>query len=147
MQNKGAIWLFTILLALACLFQISFSFFTSSFENEAEEQALYQVDSVRATLEGEMSIGEEAELTEKFKNAYLTSNANTEIYPVFGYTYQECKEKQINLGLDLAGGMSVTLEVSFPDLIINLSNNVRNEQLLKQLLMQRKCKKTLSKTS
>jgi SecD/SecF fusion protein len=129
MQNKGAIWLFTILLALACLFQISFSFFTSSFEKEAEEQARYQVDSVRATLEGEMSIGEETELTEKFKNAYLTKNSNEEIYPVFGYTYQECKEKQINLGLDLAGGMSVTLEVSIPDLIINLSNNVRNEQL------------------
>ncbi len=128
MQNKGAIWLFTILLALACLFQISFSFFTSSFEKKAEEEALYLVDSVR-TADGELTTVEEENLKEEFKNDYLANNANEEIYPVFGYTYQECKERQINLGLDLAGGMSVTLEVSIPDLIINLSNNVRNEQL------------------
>jgi SecD/SecF fusion protein len=128
MQNKGAIWLFTILLALACLFQISFSFFTSSFENKAEEEAAYLVDSVRSA-DGELSMVEEENLKEEFKNDYLADNANEEIYPVFGYTYQECKERQINLGLDLAGGMSVTLEVSIPDLIVNLSNNVRNEQL------------------
>ena len=129
MQNKGAIWVFTILLALACLFQISFSFFTSSFEKKAEEEASYLVDSVR-TADGELTMVEEANFKEKFKTEYLADNANEEIYPVFGYTYQECKERQINLGLDLAGGMSVTLEVSIPDLIINLSNNVRNEQLL-----------------
>lgn len=128
MQNKGAIWLFTILLALACLFQISFSFFTSSFEEKAEEEASYLVDSVR-TADGELTTVEEENLKEEFKNDYLANNANEEIYPVFGYTYQECKERQINLGLDLAGGMSVTLEVSIPDLIVNLSNNVRNEQL------------------
>ncbi len=129
MQNKGAIWLFTILLALACLFQISFSFVTASFENKAEEEAEYKVDSIRSA-EGELSLTEEANLLEKYKNDYLTRNANEEIYPVFGYTYQESKAKQINLGLDLAGGMSVTLEVSIPDLILNLSNNVRNEKLL-----------------
>lgn len=128
MQNKGAIWLFTILLALACLFQISFSFFTSSFENKAEEEAAYLVDSVKSA-DGELSMVEEENLKEEFKNDYLADNANEEIYPVFGYTYQECKERQINLGLDLAGGMSVTLEVSIPDLIVNLSNDVRNEKL------------------
>jgi len=128
MQNKGAIWLFTILLALACLFQISFSFFTNSFENKAEEEAAYLVDSVRSA-NGELTTVEEENLKEEFKNDYLVDNSNEEIYPVFGYTYQECKERQINLGLDLAGGMSVTLEVSIPDLIVNLSNNVRNEQL------------------
>ncbi|HKL02679.1 MAG TPA: protein translocase subunit SecDF, partial [Cryomorphaceae bacterium] len=129
MQNKGAIWLFTILLALACLFQISFSFVTSSFENKAEEEAEYKVDSIRS-VEGDLTLAEEENLLEKYKNDYLSRNANEEIYPIFGYTYQESKAKQINLGLDLAGGMSVTLEVSIPDLILNLSNNVRNEQLL-----------------
>ncbi len=128
MQNKGAIWLFTILLALACLFQISFSFFTTSFEKKAEQEALYQVDSVRAA-DGELSLVDEANLLEKYKAEYLTKNQDEEVYPVFGYTYQECKEKQINLGLDLAGGMSVTLEVSIPDLVVNLSNNVNNEDL------------------
>ncbi len=128
MQNKGAIWLFTILLALACLFQISFSFFTTSFEKKAEQEAIYQVDSVRSA-DGDLSLVDEANLIEKYKAEYLTRNQDEEIYPVFGYTYQECKSKQINLGLDLAGGMSVTLEVSIPDLVVNLSNNVNNEEL------------------
>jgi SecD/SecF fusion protein len=129
MQNKGAIWLFTILLALACLYQISFSFFTSSFEKKAEAAAQLQVDSVKA-VDGELGILEESILLDKFKAAYLNRNGNEPIYPVFGHTYAESKSKQINLGLDLAGGMSVTLEVSIPDLIVNLSNNAANEQLL-----------------
>ncbi len=130
MQNKGAIWLFTILLALACLFQISFSFVTSSYESKAEEVAKYKVDSVRLATSEELSLLEESNLLEKYKTEFLNRNANTEIYPLFGYTYEESKAKQINLGLDLAGGMSVTLEVSIPDLILNLSNNVQNEQLV-----------------
>src|SRR5690554_2338438 len=130
MQNKGAIWLFTILLALACLFQISFSFVTASFERKADNVAMHKLDSVRTVTGEELSLFDESSLLEEFKTQYLADNANTEIYPIFGYTYQECKSKQINLGLDLAGGMSVTLEVSIPDLILNLSNNVENEQLV-----------------
>jgi len=129
MQNKGAIWLFTILLTIACLYQISFSFVTSSFEKKAEEYAVIKVDSVREAQKGELDLLEETLLHDDFKSEFLSRNANEEIYPVFGYTYQESKEKQINLGLDLAGGMSVTLEVSIPDLIINLSNDIRNEEL------------------
>ncbi|MCZ4409428.1 protein translocase subunit SecDF [Cryomorphaceae bacterium 1068] len=131
MQNKGAIWLFTILLTIACLYQISFSFVTSAFEKKAEEYAVIKVDSVRDAQNGELDLLEETLLQDDFKSEFLSKNSNEEIYPVFGYTYQESKEKQINLGLDLAGGMSVTLEVSIPDLIINLSNNIKNEDLLK----------------
>src|SRR5690554_6394952 len=130
MQNKGAIWLFTILLALACLFQISFSFVTASFEKKADKAAAYKVDSVKTATSEQLTFLEEATLLEEFKTEYLTQHANERIYPLFGYTYQESKSKQINLGLDLAGGMSVTLEVSIPDLIVNLSNNAENPQLL-----------------
>jgi SecD/SecF fusion protein len=129
MQNKGAIWLFTILLTLACLFQISFSFVTSAFENKADAYAIDKLDSVR-TADGELDLLAEATLIDRFRTEFLNANSNEPIYPVFGYTYQESKSKQINLGLDLAGGMSVTLEVSIPDLIVNLSNNARNESLL-----------------
>ncbi len=129
MQNKGAIWLFTLLLALACLFQISFSFVTSNFEKKADDYAALKVDSVVAA-DGQLDMLNEFTLRDRFKADFLNRNSNTSIYPLFGYTYQEAKSKQINLGLDLAGGMSVTLEVSIPDLIINLSNNARNEQLL-----------------
>lgn len=142
MQNKGAIWLFTILLALACIFQISFSFVTSSFEKKAEDVAMHRLDSLRAATGQEFSLLEETQLIEEYKTEYLAANANTKIYPVFGYTYQESKSKQINLGLDLAGGMSVTLEVSIPDLIANLSNNPENDKLVTALNDARKMKET-----
>ena len=142
MQNKGAIWLFTILLALACLFQISFSFVASSFERKADNVAMHKLDSVRTVTGEELSLFDESSLLEEFKTQYLADNANTEIYPLFGYTYQECKSKQINLGLDLAGGMSVTLEVSIPDLILNLSNNVENEQLVTAVNDAKKMRET-----
>lgn len=122
MQNKGAIWIFTILLAIASLYQISFSFFTSAFENKAEKYAVQQLDSVRAER-GDLGLTEQGELREHFVDKYLRDNSNEEIYPVLGYTYAEAKDKEISLGLDLKGGMSVILEVSIPDLIIGLSGN------------------------
>lgn len=131
MQNKGAIWLFAILLALACLYSISFSFVTSSFESKADKEAALMLDSAQAAMGTSLTPLEEAEMLESFKTSFLAKNANTPIYPLFGYTYQESKSKQINQGLDLAGGMSVTLEVSIPDLILNLSNDVNNPQLTK----------------
>lgn len=122
MQNKGAIWIFTILLTIASLYQISFSFFTSGFEQRAEDYAIEKLDSVR-TEKGEMSFTEEGELREKFEEKFLRDNSDEEVYPVLGYTYAEAKDKEISLGLDLKGGMSVILEVSIPDLIIGLSGN------------------------
>ncbi|TVR38969.1 MAG: protein translocase subunit SecDF [Cryomorphaceae bacterium] len=132
MQNKGAIWVFTILLAIASLYQISFSFFTSGFESKAENFAETQLDSVRAER-GELSALEESELREQFADKFLRDNANEQIYPIFGYTYSESKEKEINLGLDLKGGMSVILEVSIPDLIIGLSGNSKDADFRKAI--------------
>lgn len=129
MQNKGAIWFFTILLALACLYQISFSFVTASFERKATDAAQLRVDSVQAVRGEELSQLDRSLLLEEYKTEYLTAHADEEIYPIFGYTYTESKSKQLNLGLDLAGGMSVTLEVSLPDLVLNLSNNPNNQNL------------------
>lgn len=122
MQNKGAIWIFTILLAIASLYQISFSFFTSGFEKKAEAYAEQKVDSV-LEVRGEMDFTERGELHESYVDKYLRDNSGTEVYPVLGYSYAEAKDKEINLGLDLKGGMSVILEVSIPDLIIGLSGN------------------------
>lgn len=122
MQNKGAIWIFTILLAIASLYQISFSFFTSGFEQRAEEYAEHKLDSVQAAS-GELGITERGELRESFTDEFLRNNSDEEIYPVLGFTYAEAKDKEINLGLDLKGGMSVILEVSIPELIIGLSGN------------------------
>lgn len=121
MQNKGALWIFTILLALACLWQLSFSFFTSRLESEARREAEFKADSVLSIPGREDA--DRAAMVLSFENEYLRANAGRKVYPVLGYTYQDCKEKEINLGLDLKGGMAVTLEVSIPELVVNLADN------------------------
>ncbi len=129
MQNKSAIWVFTILLALACLYQISFSWVTSGVEDEAAEQGQYSLDSVRSSILPEtLTFFEEDSVLQYYTNKYLKTQEQVEVYPIFGYTYQECKEKEINLGLDLQGGMNVTLEVSIPELIANLAANQDNAE-------------------
>ena len=140
MQNKNAIWLFTILLGLACLYQISFSWVTSAFESKAETEAIFKVDSVLA-VEPNLSIAGQDSVKQSSIERYLIENGNNEIYPLIGYTYNESKEKEINLGLDLKGGMSVTLEVSIPELIENLAGNPTDEEFQKALALAKENQK------
>ena len=104
MQNKGAIRLFAILLALVSLYQLSFTFKARKVEKDAVEYA--QGDQFK-------------------KLHYLDSLNNEIVYNFLGirkYTYKDVKAREINLGLDLKGGMNVTLEVSVVDLVKALSN-------------------------
>ena len=101
MQSKGAVKLFAILMALVCLYQLSFTWVTKHVEEKAKEYA--NGDPVK-------------------EKAYLDSVSTLEAYPVFGTSYKKCKENEINLGLDLKGGMNVTMEVSLVDLIRAMSN-------------------------
>ncbi len=121
MQNRGALWIFTILLALACAYQMSFSFFTSRLERKATVEAEAKADSTLEASPG--TTIDRDELVLQYENEYLRAHAEDVIYPVIGKTYRECKESEINLGLDLKGGMAVTLEVSIPELVENLSEN------------------------
>lgn len=104
MKSKGAIKLFAIALTVVCLFQLSFTWFTYRAEQEAKEFAGGDVIKERAYLD---SIAREPLVNLGFKK----------------FTYLECKERELNLGLDLQGGMNVTLEVSLGDLIRSLANN------------------------
>lgn len=104
MKSKGAIKLFAIALTVVCLFQLTFTWFTYRAEQEAKEFAGGDVIKERAYLD---SIAREPLVNLGFKE----------------FTYLECKERELNLGLDLQGGMNVTLEVSLGDLIRSLSNN------------------------
>jgi len=99
MQNKGFIRAFSIALALVCLFYLSFSVVTSHYSRKANAYA--QGNS-------------------EMYYKYLDSIANEKVW--LGYTLKECREKEINLGLDLKGGMNVTLEVSVPDILVALSD-------------------------
>ncbi len=98
MQNKGAIRLFAIVLALVCLYQLSFTFVALKVERDAEK----------------ISNG-----NPQRERAYLDSLSDQTVYNLglFKYTYLEVKEKEINLGLDLKGGMNVVLEISVEDVI------------------------------
>src|SRR4051812_21632734 len=133
MQNKGAIKVFAILLALACIFYLSFTWVTRGVEKEAYGYAENMSASPKiAEMAKSYAKGDETKakrytdsIREKIADRYLDSMKKM---PVFNlvlahYTYEECKKREINLGLDLRGGMNVTLEVSVIDIIRNLSNN------------------------
>ena len=111
MENRSAIWIFTVLLVLACLYQLSFNFFSSRFEDQAAAFAIETSDA------DSLSTMTAEERTRKF----LIDSAGSQAYPVLGHSYREVKDQELNLGLDLQGGMSVTLEVSVPELVENLS--------------------------
>ncbi len=103
MQSKGAIKLLTVALVLAGLYQLSFSLKTRSVEKAAAEYA--------AAFDGQ-----ERDAMEHY---YLDSIENKVVYNtgLGQYTYKECKEKEINLGLDLKGGMNVMLEIQIEDVV------------------------------
>lgn len=125
MQSKGAISLLAVLIALACLYQLSFTAVSAIQQNKAEKYA-------EAAVEAEQQKASFAEVSEldkayyldsirKEKNRYYIDSVSAEkIY--LGYTYKEVREKEINLGLDLKGGMNVMLEVQLSDLVRALSN-------------------------
>ncbi len=106
MQNKGVITFLAILLAIASIYQLSFTFATWQVKKTAQELSNGDFDKERN---------------------YLDSVANIKAYPLLGYTFKECQEREINMGLDLKGGMNVILEVSVADLIVNLSENSTNK--------------------
>ncbi|MFM7021901.1 MAG: protein translocase subunit SecDF [Flavobacteriales bacterium] len=98
MQNSGVIKFLTVVLLLVCIYELTFTFKTRGVEEDARNQA-----SGNATKYREI----------------LKSKENEVVFSVVGaeYTYKECKEREINLGLDLRGGVSVTLEIALENLV------------------------------
>ncbi|MFP4556414.1 MAG: protein translocase subunit SecDF [Bacteroidales bacterium] len=119
MRNKGAISFIAIVLTLICFYQLSFTWITQRVENAAAEYA--QGDPEK----------------ERF---YLDSISGETVYNFLWlrqYTFREVQERQINLGLDLKGGMNVTLEVSVVDIIRSLSNNSNDSNFVAAIDMAR----------
>ncbi len=121
MQNKGLIRIFAVALTLVCLFYLSFTVVTSTYNKKAVEYAA-------------------GDKMKEFQ--YLDSVANEKVW--LGYTLKECREKEINLGLDLKGGMNVTLEVSVPDIIRALSGYNTSENFTKAIARASELQKTNS---
>ena len=98
MQNKGIVKFIALVLILVCCFYLSFSFVTRHYESKAA------------------AMGEEA------GQEYLDSIMNEKVYCGI-YSFKQCREMEIGLGLDLKGGMNVILEVSVPDVVDVLADH------------------------
>lgn len=115
MQNKGAILTFAILLAAVCVYQLSFTWKSQQIEKDAIEYAQGDPDA---------------------EFAYLDSMKSEVVYNFLGlkkFTYKEVSELEMNLGLDLKGGMNVTLQVEVKDIIKAMSNYSDDETFNKAL--------------
>ena len=123
MQSKGAIRFVAIVLALVCLWQLAFTVVTKNYEKSAafskvaEADKAFCLDSIR----------------KESNRWYLDSISSEKIY--FGYTYKDVKSKEINLGLDLKGGMNVMLQVQLKDLVKALADNNQSPEFAKALTL------------
>ncbi|MFT6064719.1 MAG: SecD/SecF fusion protein [Paraglaciecola sp.] len=117
MQNKGLIKLFAILFGLVSLYQLSFTFLA----NKVEDDAVIYADS--------KAIDDDARQKATFERKYLDSVANKDIIDLkfAQYTYNDVKDKEMNLGLDLKGGINAILQVSVKEVLKSLSNESKNE--------------------
>ena len=122
MQNKGALKLLAIALAIACAYQLSFTFVTRHVEKKAEAYAAGDA---------------------KKEQNYLDSIKSKTVYDLgfIQFNYKECKEKEINLGLDLRGGMNVMLEISVDDVARALSNDSKDPVFNQALQQAREAQK------
>ena len=139
MQNKGVIKLLAVILAVFSLYQLSFSFVTRQVEKKAAE---YATNAESVKLAETLADGDQNAydyLLDSIQGAretyYLDSMSTVKVYPVFGQTYRQAKEMEINLGLDLKGGMNVMMEVSVPDIIEVLSGHCTDPVFVQAIQM------------
>ena len=124
MQSKGAIKLLAILLAIACIYQLSFTFKTRNVEKKAAAYAAAYDEVERSAKE----------------QYYLDSVQNQPVYNLGfrKFTYKEIKEKELNLGLDLKGGMNVMLEIQVEDVVKSLAGDSKNDPAFIEAMAQAK---------
>ena len=129
MRLKGFFWFLTILLTVVCVYQLSFTWVASNVEKKAEKEAILKVnqlkEQVKTTKEPallpnntyvDFKNPEDEDLAKSaFINEILREKGEKPVYPVIGSTFSEVKKRSLAFGLDLVGGMSVSLEISTPD--------------------------------
>ena len=131
MQLKGLVRFFAIALILISLYQLHFTWVVKSHENSIEKKAKSYVSANFANASAEVK---DQELKKRSRRLLDSTRDKTLTYGITGaISYQKAKEQELNLGLDLQGGMSVTLEVELEGLLKSLSNNSKNPVLLKAL--------------
>src|SRR5210317_834856 len=114
MQNKGLIKLFAILFGLVSVYQLSFTWFTNGVEDKATAYAESKSDNTKEIA--------------RLERVYLDSVANQPVIDLgfAQFSYNDIKDKELNLGLDLKGGINAILQVSVKDILFGLSNESKN---------------------
>ena len=115
MQNKGIIKLFAILFGLVSVYQLSFTFIANKVEDEAATYANQKIGEDREDY---------ATLRDLEESRYLDSIGGEEVFA--GITYNTAKDKELNKGLDLKGGINVILQISVKDILKELANGSQN---------------------
>ncbi len=123
MQNKGLVRAFAILFALVCVYQLSYTYLSYTKEKEAEVYAQQKYPD-----DGEGY----SELREAAERNYLDSIGKEEIFA--GITYNDAKDKELNKGLDLKGGINVILQISVKDILSGLANKTKDPSFNQALL-------------
>lgn len=126
MQNKGLVKLFALLFGLVSIYQLSFTFKANQIDNTAKEIAISRIPETEPNYDIKRGL----EITR-----YLDSLSNEKVFDIgiASYTYKEVKNKAMNLGLDLKGGINVILQISVKDILKGLSNNSKDPVFRKAL--------------
>ncbi len=138
MQSKGWIRLVAILLAIASIWQLSFTAVTSIQEKKAEKFAEKAAEAARASAAfAQVPENDQAYYLDSIRKeqnkVFIDSISSKKVF--LWNTYKECKAKEINLGLDLKGGMNVMLQVQLQDLVQAISGNSTNPEFQKALAL------------
>ncbi|MBP5536110.1 MAG: protein translocase subunit SecDF [Bacteroidales bacterium] len=147
MQNKGLIRFLAIAFILVCVFQLTFTLRTRSVEKHARKYATAQVEAPAAQNYINKVAASNADYAQTLRDSIYTSSESyyldsmATVKVLYGYTYRQCQSREINLGLDLKGGMNVMVEVSTVDVVRALANHtddsVFNAAIKKALAKQK----------
>ena len=127
MKNKGLFLFFSVIIAIACLYCLSFSFLTWKISKDADRFANDPAVIKEALLnitDPMVANNVRDSIVSARRSKFLADKNDEKVF--FGFTYRKAKYKEINLGLDLRGGMSVTLEVSNSDVLKSLAENTED---------------------
>src|ERR1035437_4706693 len=147
MQNKGAIRLFAVAFAVVCLYELSFNFWTARVENKAKKYADTEAIHTFAKDLAKGDLAKEGIILDSLinqKEKHFLDSLSTRPVLNLGFqtfTYKDVKEREINLGLDLKGGMNVTMEISVSDIIRGMTGYTKdpafNQALDRAIVRQR----------
>mgnify|MGYP006077393885 CR=1 FL=1 len=126
MQNKGLVKLFAILFGLVSIYQLSFSFKANQIEDNATQFAIEKIADTESDYDAKRALEQ---------GKYLDSLKNEEVFNIgiAKFNYDEVKEKAMNLGLDLKGGINVILQISVKDILVGLANGSKDPVFRKAL--------------